>query len=110
MQVLKTYPVVNSVVYKPEGEPGVIKKLYQKYHQCEGFIPGADLDFMLRYLYKKEEYEAVGSYFRNMRMAEYEGHPESYEEICRKRGSHMEGNIGCVKLIMLLDDHPGRRG
>ncbi len=95
---------------KPKGEPGVTKKLYQKYHQCEGFIPGADLDFILRYLYKKEEYEAVGSYFWNMRMAEYEGHPESYEEICRKRGSHMEGNIGCVKLIMLLDDHPGRRG
>ena len=75
----------------------------QLYHNCSDFIAGADLDFMLRYLHKKEEYEAVGSHFRNMRMAEYEEHPEGYEEICRKRGSHMEGNIGRVKLTTLLD-------
>jgi hypothetical protein len=45
-----------------------------------------------------------------MRMAEYEEHHEGYEEICRERGSRMEGNIGRVKLTALLDDHPGRRG
>jgi len=104
------YKIAKNWKYKEEGEPDEIKRLYQKYHQCEGFIPGADLDFMLRYLYKKEEYEAVGSYFRNMRMAEYEEHPEGYEEICRRRGSLMEGDIGRVKLTTLLDDHPGRRG
>lgn len=104
------YKIAENWVYKEEGEPGMIKQLYQKYHNCSDFIAGADLDFMLRYLHKKEEYEAVGSHFRNMRMAEYEEHPEGYEEICRKRGSHMEGNIGRVKLTTLLDDHPGRRG
>jgi len=104
------YKIASNWVYKEEGEQGMIKQLYQKYHLCEDFIPGADLDFMLRYLYKKEEYEAVGSHFRNMRMAEYEEHPEGYEEICHQRGSHMEGNIGRVKLTTLLDDHPGRRG
>lgn len=104
------YKIAENWVYKEEGEQGMIKQLYQKYHSESDFIVGADLDFMLHYLYRKEEYEAVGSHFRNMRMAEYEEHPEGYEEICRKRGSHMEGNIGRVKLTTLLDDHPGRRG
>jgi hypothetical protein len=45
-----------------------------------------------------------------MRMAEYEEHPEGYEEICRGCGSRMEGNIGRVKLTTLLEDHLGRRG
>jgi len=43
-------------------------------------------------------------------MAEYEEHPEGYEEICRGRGGRMEGNIGRVKLKTLLEDHLGRRG
>lgn len=104
------YKIAENWVYKKEGEPGMIKQFYQKYHSKSDFAPGADLDFMLRYLNRKKEYEAVGSYFRNMRMAEYEEHPEGYEEICRKRGSHMEGDIRRVKLTTLLDDHPGRRG
>lgn len=104
------YKIAKNWNYKEESEPGMIKQLYQKYHQCTGFIPGADLDLMLRFLFKKEEFETVGGYFRNIRMAEYEEHPEGYEEICRKRGSHMEGDIGRVKLTTLLDDHPGRRG
>jgi hypothetical protein len=104
------YKIAKNWSYKEEGKPGMIKQLYQKYHQCDDFIPDADLDRMLRYLYRKQEYEAVGSYFRNMRMAEYEEHPEGYLEIVNKRGSHMEGNIGRVKLTTLLDDHPGRRG
>jgi hypothetical protein len=104
------YKIAKNWNYKKEGELGMIKQLYQKYHRCDDFRPNVEFDFMLRYLYKKEEYEAVGSHFRNMRMAEYEEHPEGYEEICRRRGSHMEGDIGRVKLTTLLDDHPGRRG
>lgn len=104
------YKIAKNWDYKKEGEPGMIKKLYQKFHQCKDFTPNADLDYMLHYLYHKGEYEAVGSYFRNMRIAEYEEHPEGYMEIVNKRGSFMEGNIGRVKLTTLLDDHPGRRG
>jgi hypothetical protein len=63
---------------------------------------------MIRYLYKKGEHEVVGAYFSNKRMAEYEEHPEGYEEILRE--SRMEGNIGRVKLTTLLEDHPGRHG
>jgi hypothetical protein len=104
------YTIPGHWIYKEEGETGNVKRLYQKYHKENDFVSCADLDFMLRYLNKKKEYETVGSYFRNCRMAEYEEHPEGYEEICRRRGSHMEGHIGRVKLTTLLDDHPGRRG
>jgi len=104
------YKIAENWVYKKEGEPSMIKELYQKYHKEDDFVPNSDLDFMLRYIYRKKEYEAVGSYFRNSRMAEYEEHPEGYQEIVNKRGSHMEGDIGRVKLTTLLDDHPGRRG
>jgi len=104
------YKIPKNWVYKEEGEPSNIKQLYQRYHRCDDFIPGADLDFMLRYLFKKEEFEAVGSYFRNLRMTEYEEHPEGYMDICHERGGRMEGDIGRMKLTTLLDDHPGRRG
>jgi len=104
------YKIAKNWNYKEEGEPGEIKKLYQKHHSESDFIPGADLDFMLRYLNRKKEYEAVGSYFRNLRMAEYEEHPEGYMDVCNERGGKMEGDIGRMKLTTLLDDHPGRRG
>lgn len=103
------YKIPKNWVYKEEGEPGNIKRLYQRYHRCDDFVVGADLDKMLRYLFKKGETEAVGSYFRNQRIAEYEEHPEGYLEICNSR-SRIEGDIGQKKLTTLLDDHPGRRG
>jgi len=104
------YKIAKNWNYKEEGKPGEIKKLYQKYHQCDDFILSADLNFMLSYLFKKEEFESVGSYFRNMRMTEYEEHPEGYMDFCHERGGRMEGDIGRMKLTTLLDDHPGRRG
>jgi len=104
------YKITGNWVYNEDGDVGEIKRRYQKYHKSEDFVVGADLDFMIRYLYKKGEYKVIGAYFRNMRMAEYEEHPEGYEEIVRERGSRMEGNIGRVKLTTLLEDHPGRRG
>lgn len=104
------YKIAKNWKHKPEGEPAMIKALYQTYHRDSDFIPGIDLDAMLHYLYRKKEYETVGSYFRNRRMTEYEEHPEGYQELCQKRGSHMEGDIGRVKLTTLFDDHPGRRG
>jgi len=104
------YNIAENWIYKEEGEQWMIKELYQKYHNENDFISGVDLDFMLRYLFRKDEYEAVGSFFRNSRMAEYEEHPEGYMEIVNKRGGLMEGDIGRVKLTTLLDDHPGRRG
>jgi hypothetical protein len=65
---------------------------------------------MLRYLYRKEEFEVVGGFFRNQRMTESKEKPEDYKEKCNKRGSRMEGFFGRVKNTTLLDDRPCKRG
>lgn len=103
------YKIANHWIHKKEGEPENIRRLYQRYHQCDDFVVGADFDKILRYLYRKGETEAVGSYFRNQRMSEYEEHPEDYLEICHTR-SRIEGEYGRLKLTAGLDDHLGKRG
>ena len=103
------YKIPDHWTYKKEGELGYIKRLYQRYHRCDDFVVGADFDKILRYLYRKGETEAVGSYFRNLRMLEYEEHPEAYSEICNTR-SRIEGEYGRLKLTAGFDDHLGRRG
>ena len=104
------YRIASNWVFSKKGEEKEIKKRYQKYHQEDDFIVNPTLDFMLRYIYKKGEIEAVGAFYRNRRMKQAEDDPEGYKKICDKRGVHMEGHIGRVKLTTLLDDHPGRRG
>jgi hypothetical protein len=104
------YKIPKHWVYNADGTSGIIKQWYQKYHLEEDFIPGADLEFMLRYLYKKGDVEIVGALYRNQRMAEREENPEGYDEKCNERSSHMEGFFGRVKTTTILDDHPGRRG
>jgi hypothetical protein len=104
------YKIADHWVSNPIGDSEEIKRLYQKYHQDEDFVAGADLDFMLQYLIKKGENEAVGAYFRNQRMTEAEEHPFKYEKKCKMRGSRMEGFFGRIKITTVLDDHPGRRG
>jgi len=102
------YKIAKNWVPTEEGNPEEIKRLYQKHHNCSDFIPGADLGFMLQYLYKKEEYVAIGGYYRNQRMGEKDS--EEYKEKCKRRSSHMEGFFGRVKNTTLLDDRPCSRG
>lgn len=104
------YKMAEHWVSNPDGDPKEIKRLYQKYHQEDDFVTGADLEFMLHYLNEKGEKEAVGAYYRNQRMTEAEEHPAEYEKKCKERRSHMEGFFGRVKTTTILDDHPGRRG
>ena len=87
-----------------------LKQLYQKYHQEDDFEVNPSLDFMLRYLHKKEEHEAVGGFFRNQRMTESKEKPKDYKEKCNMRGARMEGFFGRVKNTTLLDDRPCKRG
>jgi hypothetical protein len=70
---------------------------------------GADFYTMLQYLFRKGKTEAVGSYFRNKRMSEYEEHPDAYLVICHTR-SRIGGEYGRLKFTAGFDDHPGRRG
>ena len=104
------YKIAEHWVSNPNGDPKEIKRLYQKYHQRDDFVADADIEFMLHYLNKTGEREAVGAYFRNQRMKEAKEQPEEYKKKCRERGNRMEGFFGRVKTTTILDDHPGRRG
>ena len=104
------YKIAKHWVSNPNGDPEEIKRLYQKYHQEDGFVAGAELEFMLHYLNKKGERETVGAYYRNQRMNEAQEQPKEYKKKCKERGSRMEGFFGRVKTTTILDDHPGRRG
>jgi len=107
-KVSLVYKIADNWVRKEEADPEEIKRLYQKYHSCSDFVVNPSLDFMLRYLYKKEEYETVGGYYRNQRMDEKDS--EDYMGKCKKRSSRMEGFFGRVKTTTLLDDRPCKRG
>jgi len=87
-----------------------LKRLYQRYHREDDFLVNPSLDFMLQYLYKKEEYETVGGFFRNQRMNESKEKPKDYKKKCNMRGARMEGFFGRVKNTTLLDDRPCKRG
>ncbi len=104
------YKIAKNWVQNTDGDPEEIKRLYQQYHQEDDFVIRADLQVMLRYLYRKGEHEAVGAYYRNQRMTEDEEHHKEYAKRCEERGSRMEGFFGRVKTTTILDDHPGRRG
>jgi hypothetical protein len=102
------YKIAKHWVFKKEGTPDEIKRLYQKYHKEDDFQVHPDMDFMLRYLYKKGEFLSVGSFFRNKRMKEKD--VKKSIKKCKQRSSHMEGFFGRVKSTTLLDDRPCKRG
>jgi hypothetical protein len=102
------YKIAKHWVVKKEGTQYEIKRLYQKYHKKHDFQVHPSMDFMLRYLYKKGEYEAVGGFFRNQRMTEKD--TEIYRKKCTLRSVYMEGFFGRVKNTTLLDDRPCKRG
>jgi len=104
------YKIAKNWVLTKKSDLKKVKQLYQKYHQEDDFVINPNLDFMLRYLYHKEELEVVGGFFRNQRMMELKEKPEDYMKKCNKRGSRMEGFFGRVKNTTLLDDRPCKRG
>ena len=104
------YKIAKNWVPTKKSDQKKLKKLYQKYHNEDDFVINPSLDFILRYLYRKEEYEAVGGFFRNQRMKESKEKSKYYKEKCNKRGARMEGFFGRVKNTTLLDDRPCKRG
>ena len=102
------YKIAKHWVFKKESTTSEIKRLYQKYHKEDDFQVNPDMDFMLRYLYKKREYEPVGGFYRNQRMEEKD--MEEFKKKCKQRSSLMEGFFGRVKNTTLLDDRPCKRG
>lgn len=102
------YKIAKHWIHKKKGIPSKINRLYQKYHKEDDFQVKPDMNFMLRYLYKKGEYESVGGYFRNQRMKEKNF--KEFKKKCKRRSSRMEGFFGRVKNTTLLDERPCKRG
>ncbi|MDH2906261.1 MAG: hypothetical protein PXX82_07930 [Methanomassiliicoccales archaeon] len=94
----------------PKGTQKGIKRLYQRYRQHEDFNPYASAGEMLNFLYDRGEYEAVGAYFRNMRMDYAAAHPEEFKHECGERSGKTEGQFGVSKSHTLLDSRPVKRG
>lgn len=89
------YPINEGWEYNPKGEMKEIKRLYQKYHNHPDFQVDASMEFILSFLYERGEYEAVGSYYRNPKMAEYEECPDGYLDVyhIRNNGEALNGYL-----------------
>ena len=94
----------------PKGTPKGIKRLYRKYRGHEDFDQYATTGEMLNFLYDRGENEAVGAYFRNLRMEYAAAHPEEYKHECGERSGRREGQFGVSKSHTLLDSRPVKRG
>jgi len=101
------YKIPKGWKYNKKGEEQEIKRIYQKYHNAPDFVPGASIEYQLKYLYERGEIEAVGAYFRNKRM---EMDSEMIREEMGERSGKTEGCIGRMKTCTILDRRPARRG
>ena len=96
--------------YNEKGTDENVKKTYQKYWQSPDFVPGARLQFQLRYLYEKGEIEAVGAYFRNKRTEVWKSNPDQINSEMGERSGKMEGFYGVYKDRSLIGRRPRKRG
>ena len=94
----------------PKGTFEEIEKKYQTYHNHPDFKPTKDIEVMVSYLYKKEEYEFVGAFYRNKSMNEYKNNPKEYLSKCAERSGKNEGMISAIKLETALDTRLPKRG
>jgi hypothetical protein len=104
------YKIQEGWVYNDDGTEENVKRVYQKYHNAEGFRANADLEFMLNYLCKKEEYDVVGAYHRNQRMDYVKTHPKVAKKETGERSCKTEGFFSVTKGTTILDSRPRKRG
>jgi len=105
-----TYSIQDGWVYNEKGTEENVKRVYQQYHAETDFKVGADLEFMLKYLCGKEEYEVVGAYYRNQRMAYAEKNPKAAKKETGERSCKTEGFFSVTKGTTILDARPRKRG
>lgn len=104
------YRIQDGWVYNEKGTEENVKRTYQKYHNADDFNVNANLSFMLDYLCEKEEYEVVGSYYRNQRMLYAKNNPELAKKETGERSNKTEGFFSVTKGTTILDSRPRRRG
>ena len=89
-------------IYTPEQE---INYLYRKYWSESEYKKDASLEYMMKYLIKKEVYEPVAMHFRNTYVAAYEECPDGVLDVYHQRNhseginSYMKENLGLETQI-----------
>lgn len=89
-------------IYTPEQE---INYLYRKYWNEPEYKKDASLEYMMKYLIKKEVYEPVAMHFRNPYVAAYEECPDGVLDVYHQRNhseginSYMKENLGLETKI-----------
>ncbi len=82
-----------SLLYKPQqhwtynekGSPMAIRERYSRYWRDKRHRPNVDTEYMLQFLYTKQEYERVGAYFRNHQVHRYQANEHLRDEIAQGR-------------------------
>lgn len=81
------YPINSGWEYKFEVNDKRLEEIYQRHWKDEDFRPSASIGYILSFLDRKGLHEIVGSYFRNMKMAEYEECPDCYLDVYHRRNN-----------------------
>jgi hypothetical protein len=104
------YKIQNGWIYNPKGSEKEIKRLYQKHWKDPEFKVDPDTSYMLNFLLAHGETEAVGAYYRNIRMERAAKDPEEIAKECGERSGKTEGIMGVAKKETILDRRLPRRG
>lgn len=104
------YRIEKDWKHNTAGDVSGTRRLYQRYHDDGHFRTNTDMSEMLTFLCNREEYEAVGSYFRNSTMAVVETNPGSHVRICNERRGKTEGMMAVTKSTTTIGARPFRRG
>jgi hypothetical protein len=81
------YPINRGWQYNFEVNDKHLEEIYQRHWKDKDFRPSASIDYILSFLDRKGLHKIVGSYFRNMKMAEYEECPDCYLDVYHRRNN-----------------------
>ncbi|RLF45442.1 MAG: hypothetical protein DRN29_06715 [Thermoplasmata archaeon] len=96
-------------VYNKKGEERYIKERYSRYWKEKGFKANASIDYKLKFLYNRGEYEIVGAYYRNKRMKEWEENDNLRKRYAKERNSN-EGFNSYLKNHAGFETNLHRKG
>ena len=96
-------------IYNKKGEERHVKERYSRYWKEKGFKANASIDYKLKFLYNRQEYEIVGAYYRNKRMEEWEENDDLRERYAKERNSN-EGFNSYLKNHAGFETNLSRKG
>ncbi len=99
------YNIAINWVHDHEATPEKIKSEYQKYHNEQGFQPGASFEHMMEFLVKKGRSETVGYMLRNEHIDKKEECPDGYlddfhtRNMCESENDYIKNDKGLQRAI-----------